>query len=60
MMSGFYKRLKDEISYLRNKKPILRSNGKLIRDYLYVGDVARAYITLMNYMKKKKTLKPFQ
>ena len=41
-------------SYLRNKNPILRSNGKLIRDYLYVGDVARAYITLMNYMKKNK------
>ena len=42
------------ISYLKNKKPILRSNGKLIRDYLYVGDVARAYITLMNQMNKKK------
>ena len=42
-------------SYLKNKKPILRSNGKLIRDYLYVGDVARAYITLMNHMNKKKT-----
>ena len=41
-------------SYLRNKKPILRSNGKLIRDYLYVGDVARAYVALMNHMKKKK------
>ena len=41
-------------SYLKNKKPILRSNGKLIRDYLYVSDVARAYITLMSYMKKKK------
>ena len=42
-------------SYLKNKKPILRSNGKLIRDYLYVGDVARAYITLMSHMMKKKT-----
>jgi len=41
-------------SYLKNKKPILRSNGKLIRDYLYVGDVARAYVTLMSHMKKKK------
>jgi CDP-glucose 4,6-dehydratase len=41
-------------SYLKNKKPTLRSNGKLIRDYLYVSDVARAYITLMSYMKKKK------
>ena len=41
-------------SYLRNKKPILRSNGRLIRDYLYVGDVARAYIILMSHMNKKK------
>jgi len=42
------------LSYLRNKKPILRSNGKLIRDYLYVSDVARAYLVLMNHMKKNK------
>ena len=42
------------VSCLKNKKPILRSNGKLIRDYLYVGDVARAYLELMKYMSKKK------
>lgn len=42
------------VSCLKNKKPILRSNGKLIRDYLYVGDVARAYLELMKYMNKKK------
>ena len=42
------------VSCLKNKKPILRSNGKLIRDYLYVGDVARAYLILMKHMSKKK------
>ena len=47
------------ISYLKKRKPILRSNGKLIRDYLYVGDVARAYIILMNYMKKNQKQKLF-
>lgn len=41
-------------SCLKNKKPILRSNGKLIRDYLYVGDVANAFVMLMRYMRKKK------
>jgi CDP-glucose 4,6-dehydratase len=42
------------ISTLNNKKSILRSNGKLIRDYLYVEDVSRAYMLLMNSMLKKK------
>ena len=42
------------ISTLNNKRSILRSNGKLIRDYLYVEDVSRAYILLMNSMLKKK------
>ena len=44
------------ISTLKNKRSILRSNGKLIRDYLYVEDVARAYILLMKSMLKKKKL----
>ena len=42
------------ISCLKNKKPILRSNGKLIRDYIYVEDVAKAYISLMQYMNKSE------
>ena len=44
------------VSTLKNKRSILRSNGKLIRDYLYVEDVARAYILLMKSMLKKKKL----
>ena len=44
------------ISTLKNKRSVLRSNGKLIRDYLYVEDVSRAYILLMKLMFKKKKL----
>ena len=44
------------VSTLKNKRSILRSNGKLIRDYLYVEDVARAYILLMKSMLKRKKL----
>ena len=44
------------VSTLKNKRSILRSSGKLIRDYLYVEDVARAYILLMKSMLKKKKL----
>lgn len=35
---------------LENKSPIIRSNGLLIRDYIYVKDVADAYITLAEKM----------
>jgi|TARA_Y100001970_G_scaffold120259_1_gene149094 CDP-glucose 4,6-dehydratase len=42
------------ISSLKNKKSVLRSNGKLIRDYIYVDDVSRAYVLLMKEMLKKK------
>ena len=42
------------ISTLKNKKSILRSNGKLIRDYIYVDDVANAYFLLMKKMVQKK------
>jgi CDP-glucose 4,6-dehydratase len=33
-------------SYLCNEEPLIRSDGKLIRDYVYVEDVAEAYLTL--------------
>lgn len=33
-------------SLLSNERPILRSNGHLVRDYFYVEDAAEAYITL--------------
>jgi len=41
-------------SALKNKQAILRSNGKMIRDYIYVDDVARAYYLLMKKMLKSK------
>jgi CDP-glucose 4,6-dehydratase len=33
-------------SILRNERPVLRSDGGPIRDYIYVRDVVRAYIAL--------------
>lgn len=42
------------ISTLKGKKSVLRSNGKLVRDYLYVDDVSNAYIKLMAEMFKNK------
>ena len=45
------------ISILKNKNIILRSNGKLKRDYVYVDDVSNAYFLLMiKLMKNKKKL----
>ena len=42
------------ISSILKKKSVLRSNGKLIRDYIYVDDVANAYIMLMKIMNETK------
>ena len=42
------------ISSLQNRRSILRSNGKLIRDYIYVDDVAEAYFMLMKKMTRTK------
>lgn len=33
-------------SALRNERPIIRSDGKYVRDYFYVEDAALAYLTL--------------
>jgi hypothetical protein len=33
-------------SLLRGEVPLIRSNGKLVRDYIYVDDVVDAYLTL--------------
>jgi CDP-glucose 4,6-dehydratase len=33
-------------SVIRNEIPIIRSDGKLIRDYIYVEDAVSAYMTL--------------
>lgn len=35
---------------LRGERPIIRSDGKFVRDYIYVRDVANAYLTLARRM----------
>ncbi len=40
------------INTLKNKRIIIRSSGKLIRDYIFVHDAANAYILLMKKMLK--------
>jgi CDP-glucose 4,6-dehydratase len=35
------------LSALRGERPIIRSDGKMTRDYIYVMDAAEAYITLV-------------
>jgi len=41
-------------SVLKNERPIIRSDGKFIRDYLYVIDVVDAYLLLAEKMENKK------
>lgn len=33
-------------SYIQNERPMLRSDGSLIRDYIYIADVVEAYLLL--------------
>jgi CDP-glucose 4,6-dehydratase len=40
----------------RGKSPIIRSSGKLIRDYIYVEDAANAYMTLARKMADNPAL----
>ena len=40
-------------SILSNERPIIRSDGTFIRDYIYVGDVADAYMLLAERMHDK-------
>lgn len=35
---------------LANQPPVIRSNGKFIRDYIYIEDGAHAYLTLLEAM----------
>jgi CDP-glucose 4,6-dehydratase len=44
-------------SILRGQKPVIRSNGKYIRDYFYVEDGAAAYILLAEQLAVKPELK---
>jgi CDP-glucose 4,6-dehydratase len=40
-------------SILKDEKPIIRSNGEMIRDYFYIEDGAEAYMLLAEKMDKK-------
>lgn len=42
------------INLLNNKKIIIRSSGKLKRDYIFVDDVAEAYILTFRKLQKSK------
>ena len=41
---------------LNNQRPIIRSNGLFIRDYIYVRDVVDAYLTLAEKMENKEII----
>jgi len=40
-------------SVLNKEQPIIRSNGKMIRDYFYIEDGVEAYLTLAKHMEDK-------
>jgi CDP-glucose 4,6-dehydratase len=39
-------------SVLRNERPVIRSDGTYVRDYIYVGDAAAAYLGLAEQMDR--------
>jgi CDP-glucose 4,6-dehydratase len=39
-------------SLLRRERPIIRSDGTLVRDYVYVREVAEAYLTLAEHVHR--------
>ncbi len=43
-------------SILRNQRPIIRSNGKMVRDYFYVEDGVAAYMLLAERMSESPEL----
>lgn len=44
-------------SVIRGERPVLRSDGKMVRDYLYVEDGAIAYLTLAERLAQNPALK---
>jgi CDP-glucose 4,6-dehydratase len=40
-------------SILHKERPVIRSDGTMIRDYFYIEDGAEAYITLAEQIKEK-------
>ena len=45
---------------LLNKGPVIRSNGKFIRDYIYAVDGAHAYLTLAELMEEDPATRKIQ
>lgn len=41
-------------SVLNNERPIIRSDGTLIRDYIYILDVVNAYMTIAEQLDRKE------
>ncbi|HWX56737.1 MAG TPA: NAD-dependent epimerase/dehydratase family protein [Verrucomicrobiae bacterium] len=44
-------------SVLRNERPVIRSDGKFVRDYLYVEDGSAAYMLLAEHLTKDPGLR---
>jgi CDP-glucose 4,6-dehydratase len=44
-------------SVLRNQRPVIRSDGNFVRDYIYVEDGAAAYMLLAEQLAEKSELK---
>ncbi len=40
--------------FLEKQRPIIRSDGKFVRDYIYVKDVSRSYMTTAEQLTDKK------
>lgn len=43
-------------SVLKGERPLIRSNGRLIRDYIYVEDAVDAYMTLVEKLAERPDL----
>ncbi len=41
-------------SLIRNERPVIRSDGTPVRDYLYINDAVSGYISLANEIRKTK------
>ena len=39
-------------SLLRHERPVIRSDGTLVRDYVYVKEVVEAYLTLADHVRR--------
>ena len=41
-------------SFIHGERPVIRSDGTYVRDYIYVKDVARAYMRLAEYLSDSR------